>query len=239
MYFPDQLSSSIPSESASVFSNSTFEAILDQDPVKEAMEVLLVKKAEDDPAPVELTVNKYLLASRSPFFYTLFFGPFFEERTSNRFQLVEPKLAALKTMFKLLDRLEEGLLNRNNVADLLALSKQYIVPFVCNKCLQYLSTGDDDIFLKIKIADKFELPEFEEKCFGTLKRLCSSTKCPNNIDSCLDNNRVVRFKMIKEEVDLSGHHLRHFIFQSSQNQRDYKALSERVKLKMLYKIVGL
>jgi len=137
-----------------------------------ALEVLWVKTAEQDPAPVELTVNKHLLAAISPFFHTLFFGPF-AERKSNRFVLIEPRLDTLKTMFALLDPfVEEGddgngtpavSVNRQNVADLYAISRQYQVPVVSKKCLCYLTShgdcGEEDLLFKLKIAEQLELPE--------------------------------------------------------------------------------
>jgi len=146
---------------------------MDEQPVvKEALEVLWVKTDEQDPAPLELTVNKHLLAAISTFFHTLFFGPF-AERKSNRFVLIEPRLDTLKTMFALLDPFaEEGddgngtpavSVNRQNVAELYILSMQYLVPAVNKKCLRYLTgsgdCGEEDLLFKLKIAKQLELPE--------------------------------------------------------------------------------
>jgi len=199
--------------------NNCFEkCIMDQHPVQEAMEVLWVRATEES-EPQKLSVNKHLLAANSPFFHALFFGPF-KERGNNRYELVQTRIESLKVMVAILDVFEDASVNRENVADLLSLSKEYLVPAVHKKCIKFLTNESDGILFKLGIAEQFELSNVENLCFNKLVDLTSpNTNTLNQVDASF---------------------LRKFIVSGSpQNRGDYAILSDRLKRKLLDKILSL
>jgi len=204
-----------------VHSTDSMMPILDLHPVREAVDVLWVKATEHSTAE-QVYVNKYQLAAASPFFHTLFFGESFAERANNRFQVVEPKLDALKAMFTLLDPFETETIFpcRENVKDLLALSKQYLVPAVLKKCLSYLlkvlvTCEEENLLFKLQIADEFGLQNVEDQCFADLAKLIST-------DS--EKKAADHLKLFE------------FVYKSAaatNNSSCYGALSDRLKAKLL------
>jgi len=220
--------------------------ILDQHPVKEALEVLWVRPTTHSTEEKKLTVNKYLLVATSPFFHALFLGPFVEHK-KNRFELVEPKLDALKAMLTLLDPYENGLPTRENVIDLLDLSTQYLVPAVHKKCQEFLLTlTKDDLLLKLKIADDFHLGELEEKCIAELSdlrsialnmrgRKCGCGNC--QVGYCI-YCVVTDDSMVPPTKNVNSYYLYNFIAKSEANKGYYRALSDRMKAKLLDGILG-
>jgi len=219
-----------------VHSESDSMCILGQHPVSEALEVLWVKATEEEEedllTPVQLTVNKYLLAACSPFFHTLFFSPsLFKEQANKRFQLVQPKLDALKAMFSLLDPFEEAIPNRENVEDLIDLSNQYLVPAVHKKCIKFLLTltkNEEDMLFKLKIADEFQMVELENHCFTELAKLRSSAPA-SGCQYC--RGWQCECEQFSNNNDVF--HLQNFISKSEANKGFYGHLSDRMKAKLL------
>jgi len=132
-------------------------------------EELLVKEDEYERTVKPITVNKLLLASQSPYFYTLFFKPF-KEKATKHFEIVEPKGDALEVMFELLDPGKVVQVTVDNVDDQLELSDKYDVPAVHDKCVRFLlSGGQQHMMFRLRMADKYSLPDVEQCCIDLLR----------------------------------------------------------------------
>jgi len=167
----------------------------------------LVKKRKKDTGEM-LVVNKYQLAGASRVFLKQFFGEF---EIPNRFQLVDNRLDALKSMFIMLDpfRADDAETmavkpNRENVIDLLAVSQKYLVPAVHKKCINFLiGLPGDDALLKLKIADQFKLASVEGVAieeFGILaiNDIAFVNKSPENLALFTSLSDQIKIKLSEE-----------------------------------------
>jgi len=122
-----------------------------------ADEVLVIVTAKKRASPVSLNVNKYSLAASSPYFLQLFFGPY-KENATGHFEMVEPKVDALKTLIALLNPYNESnatKVDKNNVTDLLELCVKYDVSSGIRKCVELLLKGESDWAFILNIASRY------------------------------------------------------------------------------------
>jgi len=186
--------------------------------VKEAMGVLWIKETEES-VPEQVTVNKLLLAASSPFFYTLFFGPF-QERETDHFQLVQPKIVALKNLFAVLDG--DCSITTDNVADLIALSNEYLIGSLYKKCIAFIKTLDAEknLIFKFRMADQYGLKEIENQCLSKFVGKYEYCKLINDTK-----------KYITDYSDLSA--------KIGREKGHFGVLSDRLKARMLHKLLNI
>ena len=94
---------------------------------------------DDNGIKVIIPSNKYMLAINSPVFAAMFYGNLAETRTT--IDLPDCTMEGLQEIIRYA-HCEEANLTRENVLEVLFLSKKYIMPFLEEKCKKYLEPED-------------------------------------------------------------------------------------------------
>ncbi|XP_020898782.1 BTB/POZ domain-containing protein 6-like [Exaiptasia diaphana] len=148
--------------------------------------------------------HKLLLAISSPVLHAMFYGSMAEQGLE-----VELSDCEYETFLELLSYIyfDEVEINESNVLGILYLAKKYILPFLAEKCLDFLEQNIDNqnAFTLLSQARHYNEENLEEKCWEIIER---ETAQAISSDDFLEINHGVitallsRETLTVEEVDL-------------------------------------
>ena len=148
--------------------------------------------------------HKFLLAISSPVLHAMFYGAMAEQGTE-----IELSDCDYETFLELLSYIyfDEVAINGANVLGILYLAKKYILPFLAEKCVEFLDQNIDsqNVFTLLSQARHYSEPRLEEKCWEIIER--ETTQAVSSEDFLeIDHNTLVallsRETLTVEEADL-------------------------------------
>lgn len=118
---------------------------------------------------MRIPAHKYVMAISSPVFYAMFYGRMAEQGNDIKIGDCEANsfLELLRYIYY-----DEAQIDPSNVFGILYLAKKYIMPFLAEKCVDFLEENIDhqNTFTLLAQARYFCEPKLEEKCWEIIDR---------------------------------------------------------------------
>ncbi|KAK3740881.1 hypothetical protein QZH41_003476 [Actinostola sp. cb2023] len=155
-------------------------------------------------AKKSVSAHKFLLAISSPVLHAMFYGSMAEQGTE-----VEVSDCDYETFLEVLSYIyfDEVEINESNVLGILYLAKKYILPFLAQKCVDFLEQNIDsqNAFTLLSQARHYCEEQLEEKCWGIIERETAQAICSEEFLDVSHSTIVAllsRETLTVEEVDL-------------------------------------
>ena len=141
---------------------------------------------------MKIPAHKYVMGIGSPVFYAMFYGRMAEKGCDIKIADCETNsfMELLRYIYY-----DEAKIDPSNVFGILYLAKKYILPFLAEKCVQFLEENIDhqNAFTLLAQARYFCEPKLEEKCWEIIDRETSKvlssesfTEGDHDTASCAD-----------------------------------------------------
>lgn len=148
--------------------------------------------------------HKFVLAISSPVFFAMFYGRMADQKKDIAITDCEPDSFLELLRYIYYDGIE---LDASNVLGTLYLAKKYIIPFLADKCIEFLENNIDyqNAFTLLAQARYFCAPKLEEKCWEIIDRDTSSvlsTESFTEIDHDTLMAVLARDKLTIQEFEL-------------------------------------
>ena len=125
------------------------------------------RDSEGGSKSMKIPAHKFLLAISSPVFYAMFYGELAEKKDSIDVSDCDHK--SLLECFRFVYS-DEVNLNADNVMQVLYLAKKYMLPFLADKCSEFLRENLDasNVFDVLPEAQKYEEKDLENHCWEVI-----------------------------------------------------------------------
>lgn len=118
---------------------------------------------------LRIPAHKYAVAISSPVFYAMFYGRMAEQ--GNEIKIGDCEASSFLELLRYI-YYDEAKIDPGNVFEILYLAKKYILPFLAEKCVDFLEENIDyqNAFTLLAQARYFCEPKLEEKCWEIIDR---------------------------------------------------------------------
>ena len=157
--------------------------------------VVPVSSGESESTKV-IPAHKFVLAISSPVFFAMFYGQMAEIKDS--IELPDCDYDSLLELFRFLYS-DEVTLSGSNVMQVIYLANKYMVPFLVEKCTEYLRDNltAANVFSILPYAQKFQDKNLEERCWKVIEIVTEEAVTSNDFVTA---ERSVVESLVKREV---------------------------------------